>query len=301
MKFLMMSFLFFLSTLQFTFADCLTPTDLNSSRTDKVLTLTWNGTAEQYNIYYAYIPSNGDEQEGFLLMEPTLFKTANATSTQIQIKDLTGVHDHSSTTHRFSIEGVCDGGAERSTNMGTIDVVIKGNVGNEKELGLLAPTTGNNGNGSNPTRFKVPTNKLQATFSQESSKNKRLVYIDMDTQSSGSRFDVEFAPNPSNVKWNVAYNLSPTQLKAKIAEMKQKGFLVVQLNVYLYKGLPHYSAIFEQRGNIQLQYYFGLSVAAHRAKMETLSKQGYYMVSISAVKHQGKTQVAAVYHKSSKK
>eukprot|EP00877_Chromochloris_zofingiensis_P008887 jgi/Chrzof1/4251/Cz14g05010.t1 len=66
-----------------------------------------------------------------------------------------------------------------------------------------------------------------------------------------------------------------------IASAKKKGYRVVSMSPFWYKGLIRYNVILENSA-VGAEYFYALDIAAMQSKLTSLGAQGYNIISVAA-------------------
>ncbi|HEY3909369.1 MAG TPA: peptidoglycan DD-metalloendopeptidase family protein [Stellaceae bacterium] len=148
------------------------------------------------------------------------------------------------------------------------------------------------------TRSGVANADFQAEFNKVTSSGYRMVWIDGFDVGGEPYFNMIFRPEDGTV-WEAEVGLDAEHYQTEFDKWQNAGYRPLHVETFLKGGNALYAGIWAKSPGPAWSAYHGRSAAFHQSQFDTLTKQGYVPVVVSAVEASGGLLYTALYEKTS--
>jgi hypothetical protein len=143
-------------------------------------------------------------------------------------------------------------------------------------------------------RSGVSNSAFQTEFDKVTGSGYRMVWIDGFDVGGKPYFNMIFRAEDGTL-WQAEIGLDAAHYQTAFDKWKTAGYRLVHAETFLNSGSVLYAGIWEKRSGPAWSAYHGRSAAFHQSQFDTLTKQGYVPVVVSAVETSGGLLYTALY------
>jgi len=147
-------------------------------------------------------------------------------------------------------------------------------------------------------RHGMTSAQYQAEFDTFAKQGYRLVDISAYNVAGHDRYAAIWE-RASEVAWVARHGMTSAQYQAEFDTLAKQGYRLTVISGYDINGQDHYAAIWEKTPGAAWVARHGMTSAQYQAESESLAKQGYRLVRVSAWEVAGAIHYAAIWDKSS--
>jgi hypothetical protein len=144
------------------------------------------------------------------------------------------------------------------------------------------------------TRSGVPDSAFQTEFDKVTQSGYRMVWVDGFDVGGNTYFNMIFRPE-DGTPWVAQVGLDAAGYQAAFDKWTGQGFRLMHCEAFLAGGNARYGGIWVKSGGPAWRAYHGASASYHQSQFDTLTKQGYVPIVVSAVETSGGLVYAALY------
>ncbi len=150
------------------------------------------------------------------------------------------------------------------------------------------------------TSYNIPESNYQSVFNNYAKiKDNRPVWVDGFEYKGKTYYNVIFNKCYNKVDWVARHGLTSSQYQQAFNEYKGKGYRPYQVESYLRGDTIYYAVIFVKDTWPTWSAYHGQTTSQFQSTFNNLTKQGYRLVNVSAVKTKGSVYYTSLYDKKS--
>jgi murein DD-endopeptidase MepM/ murein hydrolase activator NlpD len=146
------------------------------------------------------------------------------------------------------------------------------------------------------TRAGIANTAFQAEFDKVTSSGYRMVWVDGFNVGGETYFNMVFRPN-DGTEWQAQVGLDAAHYQIEFDKWKAAGYRPLHVETFLNGHNVLYAGIWVKSAGPAWSAYHGRSAADHQNQFNTLTKEGYIPVVVSAVETSGGLLYSALYEK----
>ncbi len=146
------------------------------------------------------------------------------------------------------------------------------------------------------TRSGVSNADFQTEFNKVTSSGYRMVWVDGFDVCGNPYFNMIFRPEDGTV-WQAEVGLDAAHYQTEFDKWVNAGYRPLHVETFLNGGDVLYAGIWVKNSGPAWSAYHGRSAAFHQSQFDTLTKEGYVPVVVSAVETSGGLLYTALYEK----